>query len=106
MTTTPACTSVSALPPSLLSVSPEQLATVTGGGIGSQIGTMFGADGAKWGNVADSIFSMVGGALPSGSGSGGGGGGGGGFNIGSLLSSFGGLGGGNSSSSPAPAQTN
>ena len=54
-------------------VSLEQLDVVTGGGIGSQIGGMFGAEGAKWGGVADNIMGMFG---IGGAGGGGGGGGG------------------------------
>ncbi|HEU4734530.1 MAG TPA: hypothetical protein VFT22_41855 [Kofleriaceae bacterium] len=38
----------------------DHLQAVTGGGIGSQIGSMFGADGAKWGGIADQLLGMVG----------------------------------------------
>jgi hypothetical protein len=41
-------------------VTPEQLDTVTGGGIGTTIGSMFGEKGAKWGGFADSIIGMIG----------------------------------------------
>jgi hypothetical protein len=59
-------------------VTPEQLDVVTGGGIGTQIGSMFGEKGAKWGGIADSIIGMFGkGGGGGGAGSGGGGAGGG-----------------------------
>jgi hypothetical protein len=54
----------------------EQLDTVTGGGLGSQIGGLFGEKGAKWGGIADSLFGMI---------KGGGGGKGGGLDLGSLF---------------------
>ena len=77
-------------PSTLEAVSVEQLDIVTGGaGIGSQIGSMFGAEGAKWGGIADNIIGMIKGAAGGGgagggggadsSGAGGGGGGGGGW---------------------------
>jgi hypothetical protein len=37
-----------------------QLARVTGGGIASQFGSMFGPEGAKWGGMADQIMGMFG----------------------------------------------
>ena len=57
----------------------DQLAPVIGGGIGAQIGGLFGAKGAQWGGIADTIFGMIkgGGGGSSGGGSSGGGGGGG-----------------------------
>jgi hypothetical protein len=62
--------------PSILEVvTVEQLDTVTGGGLGSQIGGMFGEKGAKWGGIADSLFGMIKG----------GGGKGGGLDLGSLF---------------------
>ena len=42
----------------LEAVTLEQLDVVTGGGLGSQIGSMFGDKGAKWGGIADSLFGM------------------------------------------------
>jgi hypothetical protein len=61
-------------------VTPEQLDVVTGGGIGTQIGSLFGEKGAKWGGIADSIIGMFGkggggGGAGSDAGAGGGGGG-------------------------------
>jgi hypothetical protein len=47
-------------PSPLDTVTLDQLQAVTGAGIGSQIGNMFGAEGAKWGGVADSILGMFG----------------------------------------------
>ena len=44
----------------LEAISLEQLDVVTGAGIGSQIGGMFGAEGAKWGGIADNIMGMFG----------------------------------------------
>lgn len=38
----------------------DQLARVTGGGIASQFGSMFGPEGAKWGGLADQIMGMCG----------------------------------------------
>ena len=58
-------------PITLDSINLEQLEHVTGGGIGTQIGSMFGAEGQKWGGLADNILGMI-------PGIGGGGGGGGG----------------------------
>ena len=55
----------------LEAVTSEQLDTVTGAGIGTQIGSLFGQEGARWGGIADSILGMFGGA--SGGGIGGGG---------------------------------
>ena len=61
-------------PSTLEAVSIEQLNVVTGGaGIGSQIGSLFGAEGAKWGGVADSILGMFGVGGAGGGGAGGGG---------------------------------
>ncbi len=62
-------------------VTPEQLDVVTGGGIGTQIGSLFGEKGAKWGGIADSIIGMFGkggggGGAGSDAGAGGAGGGG------------------------------
>jgi len=59
-------------PETLEAVANEQLDVVTGGaGIGTQIGSLFGQEGAKWGGIADSIIGMFGGG---GAGAGGGGG--------------------------------
>jgi hypothetical protein len=44
-------------------VKPAQLEHVTGGNIGTSIGSLFGADGAKWGGVADSILGTITSAL-------------------------------------------
>ena len=63
------------------SISPAELDAITGGGIGSQIGSMFGEKGAKWGGIADNIMGMVGQA------SGGGG-------IGGIIGQLGSMGGG------------
>jgi len=110
------------LPSSLDVVPTEQLARVTGGGIGASIGALFGAKGAQWGGIADQILSMIPGvgtagasSAASGSGSsgsgssggGGGGGGGGGWmsflgNLGKVFSGFGGMGGKQSGGSPSP----
>ena len=49
-------------PETLEAVSIEQLDTVTGAGIGTQIGSLFGQEGAKWGGIADNIIGMFGGA--------------------------------------------
>jgi hypothetical protein len=38
----------------------DELAQVTGGGIASQFGSMFGPEGAKWGGFADQIMGMFG----------------------------------------------
>jgi hypothetical protein len=104
------------LPSSLEVVPADQLSHVTGGGIGSVIGGLFGAKGAKWGGFADQILGMIQGmgsggasaassaASSSGSsgdgssGGGGGGGGGGGWmsflgNLGKIFGGFGGMGG-------------
>gem|GEM_PF-5068949 len=80
-------------PRSLDAVSTAQLADVIGGGIGTQIGSMFGAKGAQWGGIADSILGMFGGA----------GGAGGAGGLGGVLGSF--LGGGKAAApaSAAPA---
>jgi hypothetical protein len=51
MTNTPATLDV---------VTPDQLERVTGAGIGSEIGKMFGAEGAKWGGIADQFIGMIG----------------------------------------------
>jgi hypothetical protein len=72
-------------------LSVDQLAPVTGGGIGSMIGGMFGAKGQQWGALADNIFGMFGG-LGGGASAGGAGG------LGGILKMFGGLGGGSRSS--------
>ena len=61
-------------PKTLEAVSIEQLDTVTGAGIGTQIGSLFGQEGAKWGGLADNIIGMFGGAVGRGAGAGGGGG--------------------------------
>jgi hypothetical protein len=39
-------------------LSVDQLAPVTGGGIGTQIGGLFGAKGQQWGALADNILGM------------------------------------------------
>jgi hypothetical protein len=79
-------------------LSVDQLAPVTGGGIGSMIGGMFGAKGQQWGAFADNILGMFGG-LGGAAGAGGGAGG-----LGGILKMFGGLGGGaKTSSSPTPS---
>ena len=80
----------------LETLSVDQLAPVTGGGIGSTIGSLFGEKGAKWGAFADNILGMFGGL----------GGGGGAGGLGGIFKMLGGLGGGSSGSSggstPAP----
>jgi hypothetical protein len=101
-------------------LSVDQLAPVTGGGIGSMIGGLFGAKGQQWGALADNILGMFGGLGGLGGLGGGGGGGssgGAGGGLGGILKMFGGLGGGGSRSSsssntgstgstaPAPADT-
>lgn len=45
----------------LETLSVDQLTPVTGGGIGSQIGSLFGAKGQQWGALADNILGMLGG---------------------------------------------
>ena len=61
-------------PETLEAVSNEQLDVVTGGaGIGTQIGSLFGPQGAKWGGIADNIIGMFGGGAGGGAGAGGGG---------------------------------
>jgi hypothetical protein len=45
--------------PTLESISLADLGHVTGGGIGTQIGSLFGEKGAKWGGIADSILGIV-----------------------------------------------
>jgi hypothetical protein len=45
----------------LETLSVDELAPVTGGGIGSMIGGLFGAKGQQWGALADNIFGMFGG---------------------------------------------
>src|SRR5262245_2855743 len=117
------CASMTQQPSSLDVVPAEQLAHVTGGGIGSMIGGLFGAKGAQWGGIADQILAMIQGgggasaassaASSSGSsGSGGdgssGGGGGGGWmsflgNIGKIFGGFGGMGGRKQSSGGDPS---
>jgi hypothetical protein len=97
------------MPSAFEAVSPDRLNDVTGGGIGSTIGGLFGAKGAQWGGIADAILGMVKGGGGSGgssgggsSGGGGGGGGGGGFAgiLGKVFSGGGGsFGGGGSSGS-------
>ena len=42
----------------LETLSVDQLAPVTGGGIGSTIGGLFGAKGQQWGALADNILGM------------------------------------------------
>jgi hypothetical protein len=113
------------LPSSLDVVPTDQLAHVTGGGIGSMIGGWFGAKGAKWGGFADQILAMIptgatagasagsssGGSGSGGDGSSGGGGGGGGGggwmsllgNIGKIFSGFGGMGGSKQSGGGDPS---
>jgi hypothetical protein len=81
----------------LETLSVDQLAPVTGGGIGSMIGGLFGAKGQQWGAVADNILGMFGGL--GGLAGGGGGGGGAAGGLGGILKMFGGLGGGAKSSS-------
>jgi len=54
------------LPATLEAISPDHLANVTGAGIGSQIGGLFGAKGAQWGGIADSILGMFNGGAASG----------------------------------------
>jgi len=79
-------------------LSVDQLAPVTGGGIGSTIGGLFGEKGAKWGAFADNILGMFGG-LGGAAGAGGAAGG-----LGGILKMFGGLGGGaKTGSSPTPS---
>jgi hypothetical protein len=108
----------------LETLSVDQLAPVTGGGIGSMIGGLFGAKGQQWGALADNILGMfggLGGLAGGGSSSGGsssGGsssgsgssGGAGGFasilgnlgSLGKLFSGFGGGSGANPGGNPAP----
>jgi len=76
-------------PTTLEPVPQDQLADVIGGGIGTQIGSLFGAQGAQWGGIADSILGMFGGA----------GGAGGAGGLGGLLGGF--LGGGKGGGAPA-----
>jgi hypothetical protein len=45
----------------LETLSVDQLAPVTGGGIGSTIGGLFGAKGQQWGALADNVLGMFGG---------------------------------------------
>ena len=61
------------LPETLPSIDTKELANVTGAGIGTQIGSMFGEKGAKWGGIADSIIGMFGGGGGGGGGAPGGG---------------------------------
>lgn len=72
--------------PQPTTISLDELASVTGGGLGAQIGSLFGEKGAKWGGIADSIFGMIQGS-------------------GGLSNIFGGLigGGGGGGGAPAPA---
>jgi hypothetical protein len=42
----------------LETLSVDQLAPVTGGGIGSTIGGLFGAKGQQWGALADNVLGM------------------------------------------------
>ncbi|HET7504060.1 MAG TPA: hypothetical protein VFK02_23730 [Kofleriaceae bacterium] len=70
-------------PTTLEAITSDHLHTVTGGGIGSDIGNMFGAEGAKWGGIADQFLGMIGknggglaGLFGQAGGAGGGGGGG------------------------------
>lgn len=55
-------------PSTLDTISSDDLTHVTGAGIATQIGSLFGAKGAKWGGLADSIIGMFkgGGASPAG----------------------------------------
>lgn len=91
----------------LETLSVDQLAPVTGGGIGTTIGGLFGAKGQKWGAMADNIFGMFKGMGGGGGGSGSSGGGGGGSgmlgNLGKLFGGFGGGSSGSSGGSAAPA---
>ncbi|HET9623035.1 MAG TPA: hypothetical protein VFP84_16800 [Kofleriaceae bacterium] len=68
-------------PTTLDTLGPDQLAAVTGGGIGQQIGGMFGQKGAQWGGIADSIFGAIGQAS-------------GGKGLGGILGQLGGMAGG------------
>jgi hypothetical protein len=47
-------------PTTLEAVTPDHLHAVTGGGIGSDIGGIFGAKGTKWGGIADKLLGMFG----------------------------------------------
>lgn len=49
--------------PALETIPSTQLDAITGGGIGSQIGGMFGAEGSKWGGIADNIMGQIGGGI-------------------------------------------
>jgi hypothetical protein len=76
----------------------EQLHRVTGAGIGAQIGSLFGADGAKWGGIADQFLGFLG---PLMGGAAGGGAAGGGAASGGAAS--GGAAGGGAPSGGAPS---
>jgi len=100
-------------------LSADQLAPVSGGGMISTIAGMFGPKGKQFGSIAENLFSMFKGGGSSGGGSSGGGSSGGGSSGGglsSILGSLGGLGklfggggssagggGGGGGGSPAPA---
>ena len=90
-------------------LSADQLAPVSGGGMISTIAGMFGPKGKQFGSIAENLFSMFKGGGSSGGGSSGGG-------LSSILGSLGGLGklfggggssagggGGGGGGSPAPA---
>jgi hypothetical protein len=89
----------------LETLSVDQLAPVTGGGIGSTIAGLFGPKGQKFGAMADNLLGMFKGLGGGGGGSSGGSSGGGGIGsiFSKLLGGFGGGGSGNSGSSAAPA---
>ena len=57
-------------------IDPTHLAHATGGGIGSMIGGLFGAQGQKWGGFADGIIGQIQGMIGGGGGGGGAPGGG------------------------------
>jgi hypothetical protein len=60
-------------PSALEVVTLDQLTGVTGGGIGTQIGSLFGPKGQQWGSIADNILGgLGGGGAPQTSGGGGG----------------------------------
>ena len=54
-------------------IKPAQLEQVTGAGIGSMIGQMFGAKGAQFGGMADQLIGSIKGMFSGGGGGGGGG---------------------------------
>lgn len=49
-------------------IEPAHLEHATGGGIGSTIGGLFGAEGAKWGGFADGIIGQIQGLIGGGGG--------------------------------------